>query len=350
MDGPLPGGPSEQARDEEIVDARPGGPPRGSVTDPTEPSNTSEPDLEVHSLANLGDSISQGFDADDSVPIHVNAITDGHAETIFHDNPALSWVQGSDPRVGSIAEHYRARDPNMVLTPLSRSGSELVRDLEKQAREIAKRKVAPDLVYVLLGGNDICNRERAVDPTTTMYSVGKWREAVVKGLTALTEVLPAGATARFVSMPRVDILYEQLGDATVPVTYDSPVGQVHGSSTCKALWTLTAQNGRPGICALVTLESSAEKRKLIGQRIDAYNDALAEEVRRFDTDATLNPKRIAFQSDWHGSLDAGGAKNASGGTFVYEPNHVSKLDCFHPSVAGQHELSELVLTRAKWKP
>lgn len=344
--------------DDQVVTA-PGSPSTPDEED-EEPATSAEPpasELEVHSLANIGDSISQGFDADDSKPIDLNAVV-GNPSAFFHDNPSLSWVQGTDDRVASIASHYRSLDPKLVVTPLSRSGAELVGknsglpNLERQARSIATKNVAPDLVYVLLGGNDVCNRPRSTtsDATATMYSVEEWRAAAVRGLTALAEVLPAGATVRFVSMPRVDLLYDALGSTSVPVVYNTPAGPVKGETTCKNLWTVTAANNQPGICKIVTTEASATKRKAIGDRIDAYNAALAEEVRRFDADAKRSSKKISFQSDWHGSLDGGGVKNESGGTFVYEPKHVSKLDCFHPSITGQKELASLVRTKAKWKP
>jgi hypothetical protein len=352
--GPTRGG--ETTSDDEVVTAPNASPPSDAPSkDTTTPAQTEE--LEVHALANLGDSISQGFDADDAKPIDLNVVVSAPT-TIFHDNPALSWVQGTDARVGSLASHYRGLDPKLVVTPLSRSGAELVGrnsglpNLEKQARALATNEVKPDLVLVLLGGNDVCNRPRSGtgDATETMYSVEEWRAAAVRGLGALADVLPAGATVRFVSMPRVDLLYDAVGDTKVPAVYDTPLGRVEGESTCKNLWTITAANNRPGICKIVTTESSAARRNAIGQRIDAYNTALAEEVRRFDTDAKANPKHVSFESDWHGSLDEGGVKNESGGTFVYEPKHVSKLDCFHPSITGQHDLAALVRTKAKWKP
>lgn len=329
----------------------------GSAGDGSEgKADPPEPDLVVHSLANLGDSISQGFDADDAKPLDLNQVVSNH-DAVFHDNASLSWVQGSDARVGSVASHYKAKDDKLVVTPISRSGAELVGkstslpNLEKQARAIATKNVTPDLVYVLLGGNDVCNRQpsKTSDATATLYSVEEWRAAAVKGLVALAEVLPAGATVRFVSMPRVDLLYEALKDTTVPVKVSSPLGPVDGTSTCADLWTVTASQGA-GICKIVTTETNAARRKAIGERIDAYNTALAEEVRKMDTDPTRNPKKISFQSDWHGSLDAGAVKNSSVGTFVFQPSHVSKLDCFHPSIAGQHEIASHVLSRAKWKP
>ena len=65
----------------------------------------------VHSIANLGDSISQGFDADDSNPIDLNAVKSDPTK-IFHDNPTLSWIQGTDARIGSVRQHFASLDPN----------------------------------------------------------------------------------------------------------------------------------------------------------------------------------------------------------------------------------------------
>jgi lysophospholipase L1-like esterase len=333
------------------------GPSGGRPTSsPSAAPATADKPLVVHSLANLGDSISQGFDADDSTPMDLTQLG-ASPESVLHDNPTLSWVQGSDPRIGSVAHHYGALDPRLVVTPLSRAGAELVSEhdglpnFEQQARSLGTAGVAPDLVYVLLGGNDVCGRAPSTtsDAAATLYSVDEWRAAVVAGLTALAEVLPRGATVRSVSMPRVDLLYDVLGAAEVPARFDSPLGPVASVTDCKTLWTLTSKVNHP-ICSIVTTEGSPERRAMIGARIDAYNDALAEEVRRFDGDVTRNPKRIAFQSDWHGSLARGAAKNSSVGTLVFEPQHISKLDCFHPSIDGQREIADLVLRRAVWKP
>lgn len=320
------------------------------------PSTPSEQaPLVVHSLANLGDSISQGFDADDSRPLDLSLVQDSPA-SVFKDNPVFSWVQGSDARVGSVAAHFKGLDSTLVVTPLSRSGAELVgRDsglpnLEKQARQLAEKNVQPDLVMVLLGGNDVCNRPRSTtgDATAHMYSVDEWRAAAVKGLDALAEVAPAGATVRVVSMPRVDLLYETALLTSIPVTYRTPLGRVSAESTCQALWNVTAEL-KDGICKIVTTESDESKRRQIGIRIDEYNEALATEVRSIAKDTARNPKKIRFQSDWHGPLGGSGVQNESGGTFMYEPKHVSKLDCFHPSIEGQKQLAELVLVKAKWE-
>jgi lysophospholipase L1-like esterase len=334
-----------------------------SPTDPTDdthddadaaaPADKPAPPFEpatVHALANLGDSISQGFDADDADPIDIGTLKSNPTK-IFHDNPSLSWIQGTDARIDSVRAHYQTKDSGLVMTPFSRSGSELVRDLEDQAKQIGKAGAKPDLVYVLLGGNDICNREKSTtsDATEHLYPVSQWRDAAVKGLTALVDNLPEGATVRFLSMPRVDLLFETLQSTRVPVKFDSPVGPISGSTTCKDLWSITAQAAN-GICQIVTTELDAAKRKQIGDRVDQYNQALAEEVRRFDTDATVNTKHIHFQSEWHGSIDEGNQVNSSIGTYKFNPSQVSHLDCFHPSIQGQKDIADHVLTKANWNP
>ena len=105
------------------------------------------------------------------------------------------------------------------MTPLSRSGSELVKDLVNQANQIGKSGASPDIVYVLLGGNDICNRAKSTtsDATVNLYPVSKWTQQADAALDALVKNLPAGATVRFLSMPRVDLLYSTLNAARVPI-------------------------------------------------------------------------------------------------------------------------------------
>ena len=310
----------------------------------------------VHTLANLGDSISEGYDADDAEPIEIRKLIADRA-SVFREQRELSWVQGTDPRVASIARHYRALDPGLLIAPFSRAGSEIVGDdsalpnFEEQARQITAANVKPDMVYVLLGGNDVCNRPRSLsaDATATMYSVARLREYAVRGLSALVEALPAGATVRVVSMPRVDRLYATIAMQQIAVRYTTASGPITSALTCKAFWTAVAAADEDGVCKIVTTEPLPEKRAQIGARIDAYNDALAEEVRRFATDPALNPKGIVFRSDWQGRIDKGGVKDASGGTFVYEAIHISKRDCFHPSIEGQNALAKMVLERASFR-
>ena len=324
-----------------------GGPASGTGT-----SASPSTDPAVASLANIGDSISQGFDADDSEPLDLNELM-ADATKVFHDMPDLSWIQGSDARIGSVFSHYRALNPRLVETPVSHSGAELVGrgstvpSFVAQAKQLAGK--APALVYVLLGGNDVCNRDVAdgADATANMYTVDEWRAAAQDGLAALALVLPEGATVRFVSMPRVDMLVDKVGTAAAPMKMSSFLGDVDAHPTCHSLW-VAAKTGGHGICPIVTLESDPDRLKQIGARIDQYNDALAAEVRSWNGDATRNAKKITFQSDWHGSIESGQPPNSSVGTFVFESELVSKRDCFHPSVRGQQSFAKMVLQTSRF--
>lgn len=305
----------------------------------------------IHLIANIGDSISQAMDADDSMPVDVNMIaTDPDA--VFHDFPHLSWIQGTDPRIGSVASHYKELDPSLVVVPFSRSGAEMVSKplnrptMVDQATDLVAADLHPDLVFVLLGGNDICNRAKASGnlATANLFPVARWVEEIDKGLTILANGLDEGATVKVLSMPRVDRLYDSAGDARFTAKYSG----LNTSLSCKQFWSATDMMNK-GVCPIITTETDPARRAAIGERIDQYNDALAAEVRRFSSDRTLNPKGIVFQSDWHGAVGKGGEKDGSMGTFAFTADQVSKRDCFHPSVEGQAAVAKMVLETAKWE-
>jgi lysophospholipase L1-like esterase len=330
-------------------------PNEGSSPAPSEPSLPgSQATRTVRSLANLGDSISQGFDADDSEPIDLSVLARA-PERVFQDATAFSWVQGTDPRVRSIASRYKAAVPALEVTAMSRTGAELVNihdgvpNFEQQASDLEAKGASPDLVYVLLGGNDVCHRPRSTtaDPTSTLYPVDTFRRAAEAGLAVLAKRLPKGATVRVASMPRVDRLYESAAALEVPMRDVVGGVEVHGTLSCTGLWSAAARVDQ-AICPAVTLEPSASRRAAIGARIDAYNDAVAASVRAFDADATRNPNGVHFESDWHGPVGGGGAANASIGTLTFEARHISRRDCFHPSIEGQQLIAETVAERARW--
>lgn len=339
--------------DDEVV-ARGGGTDQHEDPVTAPPPPAAAPELRPTALANLGDSISQGFDADDSEPLELNALQ-AKASNVFKDAPELSWVQGTDSRVRSVASFFKAKNPNLVVTPFSRSGAEMVTtggqpNFEDQAKALAKAGAKPDLVYVLLGGNDICHKAKSKtsDATANLYSVEQWRGAVTRGLAALAETLPPNARVRVVSMPRVDYLYEVAKDRKVTAkgTLQTPAGPVQGNvtKTCNELWTISATAGN-GVCAIVTTEPDAARRTAIGRRIDAYNDATYAELARFRADPTANPRKIVFESDWHGASEP----ESSIGTHRFAAEEVSARDCFHPSIAGQRAISTFVLERARWR-
>jgi len=259
-------------------------------------------------LSNIGDSISQGFGAN-SVP---------------GDHPDLSFAQGTSGEVGSLFLRFQALDPSLTQQPESVSGAELVGggdSFAAQASRVCAQAVKPDHVTVMLGGNDVCNRDSSdtADATANMYSLDTWLNGLRAGLDQLAACLPAGATVHVLSVPRVDFLYEAGHD--------------------KSFWCFDIIWPVAGICRIVTAEDDPARRAQIGARIDEYNEATTAELAAYDTNANgRNPAGLHILGDWEGSIDDGG-ENTSIGAFVFGEGDINGVDCFHPNTGGQSKLA-----------
>ena len=231
-------------------------------------------------VAALGDSLSLGFNACDH----------------YGDCPSTSWITGTDQTVDSIASRLRAKTGAPVTVHNDARSGVSVDDLPRQVDlAIAQH---PDLVTVLIGGNDICKATVA-----DMTSARAYSDVVETQLTRLAAALP-DARILVASVPDVTDLR--------PVAAANP--------TARFLWTTlggcTTVLGDPQSDSVATQNRLATVR----DRIDAYNEALAT------TCATL-PRCV-----WDD-----GALNR------YQPTmaQLSALDYFHPSLAGLRELAEI---------
>jgi lysophospholipase L1-like esterase len=257
--------------------------------------------------SNVGDSISQAFDAND----------------LPDDQPQESWVIGTDPDIDSVFTRYSQVVSGFAQEPESVSGAEMVGGSDNfaaQAARICAQTVTPDHVSVLLGGNDVCNRppSSSGDPTANLYSLDTWTNAVRAGLDQLASCLPPGSVVQVLSMPRVDQLYAA-GNAK--------------SFWCSWTWSLF------GICPLITGETDDGRRAQIGAAVDAYNDALAAEVLAYDSNTNgRSTNGVHFVTDWQGSMDAGHV-DSSVGTHAFGGGEIDIVDCFHPNETGQKELA-----------
>ena len=258
--------------------------------------------------SNVGDSISQGFDAN-STP---------------WDHPDYSWVQGTQSSVLSVYSRYRALNPAFTQQPESVTGAEMVGggdNFAAQASRICAQAVKPSHVSVLLGGNDVCNRGRSSssDAAANMYSVSTWTNAVRAGLNQLTACLPNNATIHILSVPRVDFLYT----AGHNKSWWCPYG----------IWPAA------GICRIVTAENDASRRAQIGARINRYNDALSSEVDAYNWNTNgKNPRYLTVVTVWTGSIEQG-QQNTSIGTYAFTAGDINGVDCFHPNQGGQKKLA-----------
>jgi len=234
----------------------------------------------VATLGILGDSVSLG----------VNACAEqGQCA-------AASWSGGSDPAVGSIAERLAAAsgvEPAVVNA--AKDGGDVEDALALVDEVVAAR---PQLVTVLLGGNDACA------PSLEEMTPAADYEA---GLTELFGRLNAevpDATILALSVPNVHHLWEiGRGDARAVQAWNS-------SPSCKNLL---------GDADDDSAEATA-RRDAVAARVDEYNAAI---------------ERVCAGAER--CIDDGGA------VFAYEfsTDEISGIDFFHPSIAGQRAIAEI---------
>lgn len=255
-------------------------------------------------LAGIGDSISQGFSANN----------------FPGDHPSYAFGQGSDAGVNSLYLRYKAKFPAFTKEFVSVSGAEMVgggNNAAAQAARICAQASRPNRVVIELGGNDVCNRSSgtAADAASNLYSVTTYRNALKAALDLLGGCLPSGSQVLILSMPRVDYLYE--------------AGNAKNVLLCNAVWSLA------GVCRVVTAESSATRRRQLGARVDAYNDGLQAEVAAADTRYS---GKVHFVTDWQGALS--GNPNSSVGSYKFGAADINTVDCFHPHKdTGQKKLA-----------
>jgi lysophospholipase L1-like esterase len=257
--------------------------------------------------SNAGDSISQGFDADD----------------IPSDHPSYSWVQGTNSSIDSVYTRYQKLVPNFQQQPESVTGAEMIAggdNFPAQASRMCAQSSLPQHVSVLLGANDLCDAasSSSSDPTANFPSVETYTAAFDAGMEELASCLPAGATIEVLSIPRIDQIYTA-GKAK--------------SWWCPVVWSVA------GICRVVTGESNATRRAEIGAAVDNYNAALAADADAWNSNSNgLNSRGLKVVHDWQGSI-AQGNKDTSVGTHLFSAGEINTVDCFHPNETGQAELA-----------
>lgn len=249
------------------------------------------------------------------------------------DQPEHSWFDGSSSNVNSVLDRYNNISRKISVDGnknAAASGSEMrggSNNMAVQAANIVAQSPVPDHVEVLLGGNDICNRD-CTDPTNCadpLFTEAQWRESVKAGLDVLVAGMPSGSTIQLNGMPRVQDLY-QAGIA-------KQTG--NGSINCESVWSTY------DICSIVTSgsamngESQATRLAAVSATQQRYNEVLAEEANAYNTNSNgQNPYGVEVVSEY---VDE---NTASGGTFSFGKDDIDGGDCFHPSVAAQNKIAD----------
>ncbi|RAJ70160.1 lysophospholipase L1-like esterase [Streptomyces sp. Amel2xB2] len=242
------------------------------------PSPTPPWDRHPDSVAAVGDSITQGFDAC----------------SLLADCTRASWVTGTDPGVRSLASRLIDDAPSRHSWNFAVSGS-VMADLPAQMERAARKR--PELVTVLAGANDACR------PTVgQMTPVSELRADFRSALRTLHTARPK-TQVYVASLPDLKRLWSQgRGD---------PWGaRVWGLGICQSMLR-DPQSTTP---------AARERRQQVHERVIAYNSALEQECARF----------LRCRYD-------GGAVFR----YRFTKKEVSRWDWFHPSKAGQRKLAEL---------
>jgi lysophospholipase L1-like esterase len=236
-------------------------------------------DTSPDSVAAVGDSITRGFDAC----------------TVLSDCPEASWATGSDAAVRSLAVRLLGvtgaaeHSWNYAVT-----GARMADLPGQMAQAVARR---PELVTVMVGGNDACRTT-----ASAMTPVADFRAGFEEALRTLRSALPK--TQVYVSsVPNLMRLWSE-GRTNV-------LG--------KQVWKL-------GICPSMLadaddLTSAATlRRETVQQRVVEYNKVLKE--------VCAKDRRCRF--------DGGAVYD-----FRFGTDQLSHWDWFHPSKDGQARLAEI---------
>jgi lysophospholipase L1-like esterase len=236
------------------------------------------------SMAAIGDSITQAVDV-----------------CCFYGNwPSHSWATGAAVLDG-IASHYeriRARNPAIRGHRWNNavSGARMA-DAPGQARRTVGQ--GAEYVTILMGANDLCGWDGTLTPTAT------FRAQFAETLDILRTGLP-GSHVFVASIPNLYQLWS--------ILRTDPVAQV--------VWQAA------GICpAMLNFFNSPADRQAVIDRERELNDALR------DVCATWSSCRF----------DDGLVYD-----YDFTPGLVSRLDYFHPSLAGQATLAALTWEASWW--
>ncbi|MCL1035652.1 pre-peptidase C-terminal domain-containing protein [Shewanella submarina] len=288
----------------------------------------------VQNISAAGDSITRAFAADCTGNVwfwDLWCLLGG-------DQPEHSWFDGWDNAVDSVHDKYKRLDSNIGANKdAATTGAEMFGagdqgsepNFAEQAAAIVTQSPLPDHVEVILGGNDICNRN-CIDPANCsdpLYSESEWRGAVRAGLDTLMQGLPQGSTVLLGSVPRVQHLRQAGLDK-----------QASSSAiNCESLWSTY------DVCQIVTAggtynnESLSTRLNGVAQAQRLYNRVLAEEAAAYNANTNgQNPNGIEVVSEY---VDE---NTPSAGTFVFGADNIDGGDCFHPNVATQGTIADFI--------
>jgi lysophospholipase L1-like esterase len=264
------------------------------------PGGTGSPRGDLPSaMAALGDSLTSGFGSCLALAACArNSWSTGGGTQV---NSHYLRIRAGNPAISRHNRNFAV--PGARAAALAGQASAAVRAID--GRGGGARNGTVQYVTVLIGANDACRR-RVAD----MTPAATFRKQVDTALARLKKGLPR-ARVLVVSIPDLYRLWQ--------------VG--HTNRNAVRAWSL-------GVCPSLlanptsTAEPDAERRKAVRARIADYNRALAAACRAYGRQCRY---------------DGGAAHRVR-----FDLSLVSRLDYFHPSVAGQNKLASVTYPRRWW--
>jgi lysophospholipase L1-like esterase len=247
------------------------------------------------SIAAIGDSISQAFDAC----------------CWYGNHPGSAWSTGGLPFDEVISHYERIRALHGAIrghaSNLAVAGATMADAPGQAAAAVAQRA---EYVTIELGANDLCTTPRRSatwsDSPATMTPVASFRAQFQAAMTVLERGLPPGAHIFVASIPNLLQLRSVL----------------HGNVLARLVW------GLAGICgSLLAGDRSDAGRQAVAEREAQLNGVLGEVCGRY---ANCRFDQLAVYRYPFGSA------------------LVSKLDFFHPNLDGQAKLADITWAASWW--
>jgi lysophospholipase L1-like esterase len=251
----------------------------------TAPAASASPSL-PGSIAGIGDSITRAADVC----------------CWYGDHPAQSWSTGGGAFDGIRSHYERIRLLNPSISGHNfndaRFGARM-RDAQAQAQGAVTQQAR--YVTILMGANDVCTSS-----PSTMTSVSDFQAQFAATMNVLAAGLPAGSHVFVGSIPNIYRLWQLF----------------HEDVVAQLVWSVAQ------ICqSMLSPTNTEQDRQFVLARAQAFNQMLAEvcsqyAICRFDDYAAFN--------------------------YQFSASQMSKLDYFHPSLAGQAALASLTWQHSWW--
>lgn len=243
------------------------------------------------SVLSLGDSITQAYG------------TCGR----FDDCPRNNWSTGTNATVDTFASRLRAKNPGTTVTTanFAQTGS-LVAGVSARIDAAVAAGVRPDVVTLLIGGNDLCAAKNPVAADGyTMTTAAAFSTGASAALTKIRSTWPS-AKIVLASMPNVASEWAIVKGGVGSLVWAS-------GNLCRTTRGVSATGGRLSTTAAAASATAAKTRTT------QYNTALQNAC------TAAGPL-----CDWDG-----GALTATPATKAL----IGTTDYFHPSIAGQAKIA-----------